>query len=134
MQLCRWLPGRDLIYVGASSFAIHTLAAALPDRATLITRLRLDASLLAPPDPRYEHMLRRPAQKGMPLPKLKAVLNNPKTVWQRVIASTWYGRQTDKHLDITTGTGLWYRREPRQGQIAGSWFETRLAAANRRRL
>ena len=46
----------------------------------------------------------------MPLPKLKAVLNNPKTVWQRVIASNWYGRQTDKYLDITTGTGLWYRR------------------------
>lgn len=107
----RWLPGRDLIFVGDSRFAVHTLAAALPGRATLITRLRLDASLFCPPDPRHQHTLGRPAQKGMPLPKLKAVLNNPTTVWQRTIASSWYGRQTDKHLDITTGTGLWYRRE-----------------------
>jgi hypothetical protein len=110
LQLCRWLPGRDIIFVGDSSFAVHTLAAALPDRATLITRLRLDASLFAPPDHRHEHTLGRPAQKGMPLPKLKAVLNNPKTSWQRVVAKTWYGRQTDRTLDITSGTGLWYRR------------------------
>jgi hypothetical protein len=69
LQLCRWLPGRDLIFVGDSGFAVHALAAALPDRATLITRLRLDASLFAPPDQRHEHTLGRPAQKGMPLPK-----------------------------------------------------------------
>lgn len=119
LQLCRWLPGRDIIFVGDSSFAVHTLAGALPGRATLITRLRLDASLFAPPDPRHEHTLGRPAQKGMPLPKLEAVLNNPKTAWQRVIASTWHGRQTDKHLDITTGTGLWDRRGTPQGQFAG---------------
>ncbi|MEQ1409875.1 transposase, partial [Neorhizobium sp. Rsf11] len=61
LQLCRWLPGCDIIFVGDSSFAVHTLAAALPDRATLITRLRLDASLFAPPDPRHEHTLGRPA-------------------------------------------------------------------------
>ncbi|MEA2959581.1 MAG: hypothetical protein QOJ58_5564 [Alphaproteobacteria bacterium] len=110
LQLCRWLPGRDIIFVGDSSFAVHTLAAALPGSATLITRLRLDANLYTPPDQRHEHTLGRPAQKGMPLPKLKMVLSHPKTVWQRVTASSWYGRQTDKHLDITTGTGLWYRR------------------------
>jgi len=110
LQLCRWLPGRDLIFVGDSSFAVHALAAALPDRATLITRLRLDASLFAPPDQRHEHTRGRPAQKGMPLPKLRTVLNNPRTSWQRVTASIWYGRQTDKCLDITSGTGLWYRR------------------------
>ena len=110
LQLCRWLPGRDIIFVGDSSFAVHTLAAALPDKAVLITRLRLDASLFAPPDQRHEHTLGRPAQKGMPLPKLKTILHHPKTVWQRVTASSWYGRQTNKTLDITSSTGLWYRR------------------------
>lgn len=110
LQLCRWLPCRDIIFVGDSSFAVHTLASALPGRATLITRLRLDANLYAPPDQRHEHTLGRPAQKGMRLPKLKTVLNHPKTVWQRVTASSWYGGQTNKHLDITTGTGLRYRR------------------------
>ena len=49
LQLCRWLPGREIIFVGDSSFAVHTLAAALPDTATLITRLRLMlVSLLHP--------------------------------------------------------------------------------------
>jgi hypothetical protein len=110
LQLCRWLPGRNIIFVGDSSFAVHTLAAALPDKAILITRLRLDANLFAPPDPRHEHTLGRPAQKGMPLPKLKSILHNPKTLWQRITASNWYGKETNKILDITSSTGLWYRR------------------------
>ncbi len=110
MPLCRWLPGREIIFVGDSSFAVHTLAAALPDTATLITRLRLDASLFAPPDQRHEHTLGRPAQKGRPLPKLKSLINDTKTEWQRIMASSWYGKQTGKALDVTSGTGLWYRR------------------------
>jgi hypothetical protein len=110
LQLCRWLPDRDVVFVGDSSFAVHALAAALPARATLITRLRLDASLFAPPEPRHENTRGRPAQKGRALPKLKAVLHDPKTVWQPVVVSNWYDRQTDKSLDITSSTGLWYRR------------------------
>jgi len=110
LQLCRWLPGREIIFVGDSSFAVHTLAAALPDTATLITRLRLDASLFAPPDQRHEHTLGRPAQKGRPLPKLKTLLKDAKTEWHRIVASSWYGKQTNKTLDVTSGTGLWYRR------------------------
>src|SRR6478735_1485434 len=91
-------------------FAVHTLAAALPHKAILITRLRLDASLFAPPDQRHEHTLGRPAQKGMPQPKLKTILHHPQTVWQRITASSWYGRETNNSLDITSSTGLWYRR------------------------
>ncbi|MGO7778280.1 hypothetical protein ACC741_37795, partial [Rhizobium johnstonii] len=85
LQLCRWLPDREIIFVGDSSFAVHTLAAALPGTATLITRLRLDASLFAPPDQRHEHTLGRPAQKGRPLPKLKTLLKDTKTEWQRIV-------------------------------------------------
>lgn len=29
LQICRWLPGRQIIFVGDSSFAVHRLAAAL---------------------------------------------------------------------------------------------------------
>jgi len=110
LQICRWLPGRQMIFVGDSSFAVHTLAAALPDRATLITRLRLDANLFAAPSQRHEHTLGRPAQKGHPLPKLKTVLKDPNTSWQQIAVSSWYARQTNKVLDITSGTALWYRR------------------------
>ncbi len=30
--------------------------------------------------------------------------------WQRVTASSWYGHQTGKALDIISDTALWYRR------------------------
>ena len=37
LQLCRWLPDRDIVFVGDSSFAVHELAHALDGRATLIS-------------------------------------------------------------------------------------------------
>jgi hypothetical protein len=110
LQLCRWLPGRAVVFVGDSSFAVHELADALKGRATLISRLRLDANLFAPPPPRQPHSVGRPAQKGAPLPKLKTLLTRPTTRWQRVTLSSWYGGQAHKALDITSDTALWYRR------------------------
>ncbi len=128
LQLCRWLPGRAIVFVGDSSFAVHELpsachsielrsteplarsAHAVSGRATLISRLRLDANLFAPPPHRQAHSIGRPAQKGAPLPKLKTLLTKPTTLWHRVTASSWYGRQTRKALDITSDTALWYRR------------------------
>ena len=110
LQLCRWLPGRSIIFIGDSSFAVHELAYAVSGRATLISRLRLDANLFAPPPHRQAHSIGRPAQKGAPLPKLKTLLTRPTTHWHRVTASSWYGRQTGKALDITSDTALWYRR------------------------
>jgi hypothetical protein len=44
------------------------------------------------------------------LPKLKTLLKDANTEWRRIVASSWYGKQTDKTLDVTSGTGLWYRR------------------------
>ena len=109
LQLCRWLPGRDIVFVGDSSFAVHELAHVIASRATLISRLRLDANLFAPPPPRTAHTFGRPAQKGPPLPKLKTLLTNPATSWQSVIVSSWYGHRTQKALEIASDTALWYR-------------------------
>jgi len=109
LQLCRWLPGRRIIFVGDSSFAVHELAHAITARATLISRLRLDASLFAPPPKRTTRTLGRPAQKGPALPKLKTLLSNPATTWARIIVSAWYGRVDGKTLEITSDTALWYR-------------------------
>lgn len=36
LQLCRWPPGRNLVFVGDGSFAVHELAHAVDGRATLI--------------------------------------------------------------------------------------------------
>jgi hypothetical protein len=109
IQLCRWLPGRDIVFVGDSSFAVHELAHALTGRATLISRLRLDANLFAPPQERNARTLGRPAQKGVQLPKLKTLLSNPATQWRRITVSAWYGRKQGKALEITSDTAIWYR-------------------------
>lgn len=109
LQLCRWLPGHRIIFVGDSSFAVHELAHAITARATLISRLRLDASLFTPPPMRTTRTLGRPAQKGPALPKLKTLLSNPATTWARIIVSAWYGHIDGKSLEITSDTALWYR-------------------------
>jgi hypothetical protein len=107
LQLCRWLPGRRIIFVGDSSFAVHELAHAITHRATLISRLRLDASLFAPPAKRTARTAGRPAQKGPPLPKLKTLLSNPATIWTSLI-SLWA-------CDLLTSASTpyaaaWYRK------------------------
>jgi hypothetical protein len=80
LQLCRWLPGRQVIFVGDSSFAAHELAHAITRHATLISRLRLDANLFAPPAERTSRTMGRRAQKDPALPKLKTLLPNLDTV------------------------------------------------------
>lgn len=63
LQICRWIPERDIVFVGDSGFAVHELAHALGGRATLISRLRLDANLFASPPERDAHTLGRPASE-----------------------------------------------------------------------
>jgi hypothetical protein len=109
LQFCRWLPGRDIVFVGDSSFAVHELAHAIAGRGTLISRLRLDANLFASPARRSANTIGRPAQKGAPLPKLKTLLSNPATPWGRITVSSWYGRKQSKTLEFTSDTALWYR-------------------------
>jgi len=110
LQLSRWLPGRRIIFVGDSSFAVYELAHASTPRATLISRLRLDVSLFAPPAKRTERTMGRPAQKGPVLPKLKTLLANPATRWTKIIVFAWYGHVNGNALDITSDIALWYRR------------------------
>jgi len=109
MQLCRWLPERHLIFVGDSSFGTHHLVQAVTQRATLISRLRLDANLFEIPPERSGRRVGRPAQKGTPLPKLKTLLSDPATVWQRVCVPAWYGHKQEKDLEITSQIAIWYR-------------------------
>ena len=49
LQIVRWLPNRKIIFVGDSGFGTHALANRISRRATLISRLRLDANLFEPP-------------------------------------------------------------------------------------
>jgi len=107
LQIRRWLPERQLVVVGDSSFAALELLAAVRPFATMVTRLRLDAALYKPAPPRRIGQLGRPRKKGERLPTLEAVLSDSRTTWQRVEATWWYGKAA-KRLEVTTGTAVWY--------------------------
>ncbi len=108
-QLLRWVPHRASVCVADSSFGTHELAWRLGQRATLISRLRLDANLFAPPPPRAPNKRGRPRQKGPPLPKLQTRLDDPAARWPSLTLPRWYGSSKEKTLRIISDTALWYR-------------------------
>src|SRR5437667_8687285 len=62
----RWLPGREVVVVADSSYAVIELLTQVRATAgvSLITRLRLDAALYDPVPPRAPRQAGRPRQKG----------------------------------------------------------------------
>ena len=109
LMILRWLPGRDFAFVGDSSFGTHELAHAVGQHATLVSRLRLDASLFAPPEPRTPRQLGRPRLKGKPLAKLQTKLDDPDANWTPIMLPVCSGDKKEKELEILTGTALWHR-------------------------
>ena len=108
VQTKRWLPKRAVVVVADASFAALELIAAARRHVCLITRLRLDANLYEPPPERRHGRRGRPALKGKPLPKLSAVLKDPKTAWTRVTMREWYGGQT-REVEYVSGVAVWYK-------------------------
>src|SRR5215218_3556903 len=71
LQARRWLPGREVVLLGDSSFAALDLLAALARHGLVcVTRLRLDAALYEPAPPRRPGTVGRPRTKGARLPNL----------------------------------------------------------------
>jgi hypothetical protein len=81
----RWLPAFDLVFVGDSSFAALDLLGAVREQVTVVTRLRLDAALYKKASARKKGQIGRPRKKGVRLPTLQAIIENPKTNWKRMI-------------------------------------------------
>ena len=105
----RWVPGREVVYVADRSFAALELLAkvkALP-RASMITRLRLDAALYDPPPPRPPGTTGRPRLKGKRRPTLEAVLADERTPWTMVRVEQWYGAGP-REVEVATDTAVWY--------------------------
>lgn len=107
LQLRRWLPEREIIALGDSSYAVIDLLAALSGKVSMITRLRLDAALYEPVPLRKAGQVGRSRKKGKRLPTLTQIVTQADTQWQRLIFSEWYG-QKQKCMHIATGTALWY--------------------------
>jgi hypothetical protein len=106
LQIHRWLPGRRVVIVGDTAFAAIEFLAAVRGYLSVVTRLRLDASLYAP-IPSKRPRRGRPPIKGRRLAKLNQVLRDRRTVWQRHTVTLWYGR-TNRIVELATGTAVWY--------------------------
>jgi hypothetical protein len=106
-QVRRWLPDRELVIVGDSSYAaldfLHACAS-LKQPVTVITRLRLDAALYEPAPP-YSGK-GRPRKKGQRLPTPQQVIDHPNTTWTRLTVA-WYG-QPMRPIQLFSATAVWF--------------------------
>ncbi len=107
LQIRRWLPDRYIVLVADSAFAAIEFLAAVGKHVCVITRLRLDANLFDLP-PQKRKARGRPPIKGKRHKKLSAILKDCNVSWKRYRVSLWYGR-TNRLVEISTGTALWYR-------------------------
>jgi DDE superfamily endonuclease len=108
----RFVPGVPITLLGDGAYSAVELGLRCQKLGVrLIAPLVLDAQLFEPPPPPprpgQKKRLGRPRGKGARLPKLSAVLVNPKTVWAPITVE-WYDGQR-RALEMTTGTALWKR-------------------------
>ena len=107
LQAARWLPGRRVVVVADGGFAALELLAAVRRHLAVVTRLRLDARLFAPPPPRTPRTIGRPRLVGERLPTLARRLADRRTRWRRLAVAGWYGGG-DRPVEACSGTALWH--------------------------
>jgi len=107
--LHRWLPGREVVVVADSSYAVIELLKQVSDtpNVSLITRLRLDAALYDPAPRRALRQHGRPRKKGVRRPTLQHLLKDALMQWTPLTVSNWYGGGT-RDVEICTDTAVWY--------------------------
>jgi hypothetical protein len=109
LQVKRWMPKRLLVLVADGGFAALDLLNSLSKRSVIcVTRLRLDARLFNPALPPKKGAKGRPRLVGSRLPSLQQVLTDPNTDWQRLLFTHWYRGETNREVEVTSGTAIWY--------------------------
>ncbi|MGE3438873.1 MAG: transposase [Blastocatellales bacterium] len=108
----RFVPGVPIKLIGDGAYSAVELGLRCQTLdVALIAPLVLDAQLFEPAPPRplsgRKKRAGRPPEKGARLPKLSAVLADPKTAWE-LITVEWYDGQM-RSLEMTTGAALWKR-------------------------
>jgi hypothetical protein len=105
----RWLPGRQLVVVADSTYAVIELLKQVSEtpEVSLITRLRLDAALYDPAPARAPQQHGRPRKKGARRPTLQQMLTAPQTRWSRMTVAHWYGGEA-RVVEVCTETAVWY--------------------------
>jgi hypothetical protein len=105
LQIWKWFPQKELVFIGDSSFAALDLLNAVCSKVVMVTRLRLDAALYEPAPKLTKRAVGRPRKKGKRLPNLTEVSKNPETIWQKVVVN-WYG--VECQIEITSGKCVWF--------------------------
>ncbi len=106
-QVRRWLPQRLLVLVVDGGFAAVALAlACTASEVVMGSRMRLDAALYHPPEPRPANAPGRKPTKGPRQRSLKVWAARPDTAWESVVVD-WYHEER-KPLQVFSRTALWY--------------------------
>ena len=106
----RWYPEREIVAVadgGYASLKLLDRCRRLSNPITFITRLRLDAALYEPAQPRYPGQIGRTRLKGERLANLSAVAEDPATAWTSITVSEWYGGK-EGTVEVASATAVWY--------------------------
>jgi hypothetical protein len=117
-QVSRWLASAAFIVVGDGAYASVALAhACQARRATLVSRLRLDARLYGFPEPPPPGKRGRKPKKGVRLPSLKDRVDDAAQPWREAEVA-WYGG-TRKPVRLLSGVSLWHT--PGQDPVRLRW-------------
>jgi len=123
----RWCPDATVVpmkLIGDTAYSILELGLCCTrHKVTLVAPLRLDSRLYEPyvPAPdiiggkggkmvgkvKGKGQKGRPRVKGVALPKMSAVLDDPHTQWLPMMVRWYDGRE--RMLEVVSGTGVWYR-------------------------
>ena len=106
----RWYPEREIVAVadgGYASLKLLDRCRRLTEPITFITRLRLEAALYEPAQPRYPGQIGRTRLKGERLANLSAVAEDPATTWTSITVSDWYSGK-ERTVEVASATALWY--------------------------
>ena len=106
----RWYPEREIVAVadgGYASLKLLDRCRRLSNPITFITRLRLDAALYEPAQPRYPGQMGRTRLKGERLANLSAVAGSSATAWTSLTLSEWYGGK-ERTVEVASATAVWY--------------------------
>jgi hypothetical protein len=117
-QVSRWLASAAFIVVGDGAYASVALAhACQARRATLVSRLRLDARLYDFPKPPPPGKRGRKPKKGVRLPSLRDLANDAAQPW-RDTEVAWY-EGVRKPVRLLSGVCLWHT--PGQDPVRLRW-------------
>ncbi len=105
LWIWKWLPERELIFVGDASFAALDLLNAVREKVVMVTRLRMDAALYEAAEKLEKRAIGRPRKKGKRLANLTEVVKDEATEWETVLVN-WYG--VEREIWLASGTCVWF--------------------------